>query len=72
MLLERAHQATAAPVRMLPTKPEREKRTETPERATIGRRQYPSTDTTQVKLTPATEGKINQYNEGIGLQTVPT
>ena len=39
LLLERAHQATAAPVRMLPTNPEREKRTETPERATIGRRQ---------------------------------
>ena len=39
LLLERAHQATAAPVRMLPRKPEREKRTETPERATIGSRQ---------------------------------
>ena len=39
LLLETAHQVTAAPVRMLPMKPEREKRTETPESATIGRRQ---------------------------------
>ena len=39
LLLEMAHQPTAAPVRTLPRTPDSEKRTDTPARPTMGRRQ---------------------------------
>ena len=39
LLLETAHQATAAPVRMLPTTPDSENSIDTPDNPTMGSRQ---------------------------------